>query len=390
MNKANPPDELSEAHTLLRTGNRVQAQLLCRAILARQPDSHDALRLLGKLLTQTGKCGEAVPLLRRAIALSGAEAEPHLHLAQALIGLGCDEDAITVLVAALRGRAVHVPMTILLASALHRGGWVEAAGTLLGDTLFRVGAAPAAMELLEHWQSLMPDDPVPAHRLAALRGDAPPARAADAYVRYLFDRYADKFDASLANLEYHGPALIAQLLKTSGVKPNGRWRVLDAGCGTGLCAPIVRPFAVHLTGVDLSPAMIEKATERGGYDELVIAELTDYLGRNEAQFDLIISADTLIYFGDLRAVFDQAERALRPSGYLAFTLEKEDDDAATCGYRLNANARYSHSKSYVLQTLDDSGLTVRSVDAVTVREGDGEFVYGWAVLAQRYRLEYLQ
>ncbi|HPT56953.1 MAG TPA: methyltransferase domain-containing protein, partial [Casimicrobium sp.] len=353
------------------------------AALAHRPDDRDALRLLGQLLTQTGKFGEAVPLLRRAIVLNAANVELPFYLAQALIGLACDDEAISVLTTALRGRAVHVPMTKALASALHRLGRVDAMRATLGDAVFRLGATPGATELIEHWLSIVPDDPAPAHRLAALRGDAPPARAADAYVTYLFDRYAETFDDSLSKLGYHGPALIEQLLRASEVTPNGQWRVLDAGCGTGLCAPIVRPFAEHLTGVDLSPAMIEKARERGGYDELIVAELTEYLARNAAQFDLIISADTLIYFGDLSALLLRAANALRPAGWFAFTVEKSDDDADVLGYRLNTNTRYSHSKAYVTQALEAAGFVLRAMNEATIREGDGEPQLGWAVLAQR-------
>jgi predicted TPR repeat methyltransferase len=304
-------------------------------------------------------------------------------LAGALIGLARDDEAISVLTTALRGRAVHVPMTKLLASALHHLGRVDDMRTTLGDAVFRLGATPPATELIEHWLSLIPDDPAPAHRLAAMRGDAPPARAADAYVTYLFDRYAETFDDSLSRLGYHGPALIGQLLQATGVSPNGQWRVLDAGCGTGLCAPIVRPFAEHLTGVDLSLAMVEKARERGGYDELVVAELTEYLGRNAARFDLIISADTLIYFGDLSALLARAANALCPAGWFAFTVEKTDDDTDVLGYRLNTNTRYSHSKAYVMQELDAAGFVLRAMNETTIREGDGEPQLGWAVLAQR-------
>jgi predicted TPR repeat methyltransferase len=383
VNPTNPANDLSQAHTLLRAGNVAQAEAVCRAALAHRPDDRDALRLLGQLLTQTGKFGEAVPLLRRAIVLNAANVELPFYLAQALIGLACDDEAISVLTTALRGRAVHVPMTKALASALHRLGRVDAMRATLGDAVFRLGATPGATELIEHWLSIVPDDPAPAHRLAALRGDAPPARAADAYVTYLFDRYAETFDDSLSKLGYHGPALIEQLLRASEVTPNGQWRVLDAGCGTGLCAPIVRPFAEHLTGVDLSPAMIEKARERGGYDELIVAELTEYLARNAAQFDLIISADTLIYFGDLSALLLRAANALRPAGWFAFTVEKSDDDADVLGYRLNTNTRYSHSKAYVTQALEAAGFVLRAMNEATIREGDGEPQLGWAVLAQR-------
>ncbi len=379
----NTAAEMKLVHVLLRSGNVSNAQIACRAVLARHPDQPDALRLLGQLLARAGNFGEAAPLLRRAIGHHPTGIEAHHNLAQALIGLGRDDEAVAVLTTALRARAVHVPMTKLLASALHHLGRVNDMRTTLGDAIFRLGATPAGTELIEHWLSLIPDDPAPAHRLAALRGDAPPARAADEYVTYLFDRYAETFDDSLSKLGYHGPALIAQLLRASEMTPNGQCRVLDAGCGTGLCAQIVRPFAEHLTGVDLSSAMIEKARERGGYDELVVAELTEYLGRSAAQFDLIISADTLIYFGDLSALLLRAAHALRPAGWFAFTVEKSDDDADVRGYRLNTNTRYSHSKAYVTQALDAAGFVLRAMNQATIREGDGEPQLGWAVLAQR-------
>ncbi len=303
------------------------------------------------------------------------------YLAQALIGLGRDDEAIPLLAAALRGRTLNMPMTKLLATVLHRSGRSGEARELLGDAVFRIGATPVTSELIEYWHRLMPDDPAPAHRLAALSGGAPPDRAADAYVTYLFDRYAETFDESLLSLGYHGPALIANLLQTAGISPNGKLRILDAGCGTGLCAATVRPFAAHLTGVDLSPAMLEKARQRGGYDALMVAELTDYLSRSSALFDLIFSVDTLIYFGDLSSVLQNAANALRPAGWLAFTIERTDD--APLGYRLNANARYSHTTVYVTQQLTDAGFTVAAMDSVVIRYDDDQPVHGLAVLARR-------
>ena len=53
--------------------------------------------------------------------------------------------------------------------------------------------------------------------------------------------------------------------------------VLDAGCGTGLCGPLLRTRAKRMTGVDLSPKMIEWAAERGIYDRLAAEELTTFL-----------------------------------------------------------------------------------------------------------------
>ena len=45
--------------------------------------------------------------------------------------------------------------------------------------------------------------------------------------------------------------------------------VLDAGCGTGLCGPLVAPYARRLVGVDLSARMLDAGRRRDSvYDEL--------------------------------------------------------------------------------------------------------------------------
>ncbi len=58
--------------------------------------------------------------------------------------------------------------------------------------------------------------------------------------------------------------------------------VLDAGCGTGLCAPWLVPYAHRLVGVDLSQAMLDKAAARACYDELAKADLVAFLQSRSA------------------------------------------------------------------------------------------------------------
>ncbi len=91
--------------------------------------------------------------------------------------------------------------------------------------------------------------------------------------------------------------------------------------------------------------------------------------------------DTLIYFGELSTVFRNAATALRPTGYFAFPVEKAD--VASPGYRLNTNAKYSHSTAYVTQQLADTGFDINAMDAAVLRHNDDEPVHGLVVLARR-------
>ena len=94
------------------------------------------------------------------------------------------------------------------------------------------------------------------------------------------------------------------------------------------------------------------------YSELERSELTAYLRARPEEFDVIVAADTLVYFGDLREFCAAAAGALRPSGLLVFTLEHAVD--ATVDYRLELHGRYSHDRGYAEQTLLAAGLRPQS------------------------------
>ena len=88
--------------------------------------------------------------------------------------------------------------------------------------------------------------------------------------------------------------------------------------------------------------MLARAKEKNVYDALVQGELTEYLRSSREAFDLIVSADTLVYFGALEDVVAAAAGALRPHGLLIFTLEHAARGDATLDYRLELHGRYSH------------------------------------------------
>jgi predicted TPR repeat methyltransferase len=191
---------------------------------------------------------------------------------------------------------------------------------------------------------------------------------------------AEGYDAHLLeNLDYRAHQLLMHALSGVLPPPAAALEILDAGCGTGLCGPLLRPYARRLTGVDLAPAMLAKAAGRKVYDELINAELTAFLGRKPDTYDLVCSADTLCYFGALEMVFQAAAKALKPSGFLAFTLEDAGDDFSR--WQLNPQGRYSHSRSYFEEALGKAGLTVHSLSPVVLRNEAKHPVAGHLVVA---------
>lgn len=252
-----------------------------------------------------------------------------------------------------------------------------AAWRRLGAARRRLGDRTGMAEAILGWARAAPDDPSAAHMAAALTGQTLD-RASDEYVRGLFDTYAPRFDEHLTGLHYRAPELVAGEVDRLLAAPVEC--LADLGCGTGLLGPLLRDRAIRLVGVDLSPQMLARAEARGSYDELVEGELTDYLRQRPASFDVLVSADTLNYIGDLRPVFVAAHAALRPGGLFVFTLE-HGDGAAT--YRLERSGRFSHNTGWVRDELDVAGFEAAAVTHCVLRREGGADVAGIVVATAR-------
>jgi predicted TPR repeat methyltransferase len=269
----------------------------------------------------------------------------------------------------------------VLEQALERApGWA-AAWFALGEARQRLGEIDAAAAAFRSTlRADPPDSQGAAARLGLIgRGEAPPSLPA-AYVARLFDQYAPRFEAHLTGaLGYRAPALIAEAL--SAVAPGRRFAsALDIGCGDGLMGEALRDRVGHLTGVDLSPAMIAKARERGVYDALVVGDATAFLARQPpAAFDLVVAADSLVYVGDLAPLFAAVADALAADGLVVFSVETSEDE----GFGLAASMRFAHSRAYVEATAHGAALSPLLIRPESTRREAGRNAPGLICVLER-------
>jgi predicted TPR repeat methyltransferase len=165
---------------------------------------------------------------------------------------------------------------------------------------------------------------------------------------------------------------------------SGRAVLLDAGCGTGWCGPLLRSTAARLVGVDLSPGMLAQAHRRNVYDELHKAELTAFMTTHPATFDFIVSADVLCYFGRLDEAIRAAHDALLPGGLLCFSVEALKDAAPDEEFRLGGHGRYAHAKPYLERVMAEAGFArAPAIEDGVLRQELGKPVEGYIVAARR-------
>lgn len=328
------------------------------------PGRLDALNNLGVLLGRRGDGDGAEKLLHKVIELAPDFADARQNLANHYVRMGRLSDAVQQCCDGL----VVAPRN----AALRR---------ILGIAYSMLGMNEQAIAVWRAWLEAEPGNPLAEFHLSACTGEGIPLRAPDDYVERIFDSFARSFDAKLAELSYRAPEIVAEAVARHAGPGLRKLDQLDAGCGTGLCGPLLAPWARRLAGVDLSDGMLRQAAARACYDELVKGELVAFLRSRTQAWDLVVSADTLCYFGDLGDFATAAATALRPTGLLVFTVEAHPDDDAQPAYRLQHHGRYSHRRSYVESALKAGGLQPLEVSAAVLRMEAGQPVQGWLVVA---------
>ena len=228
-----------------------------------------------------------------------------------------------------------------------------------------------------------------------------PEHAPAAFVKETFDTFAEIFEHKLKKeLAYRTPEELYSL-----VRPHlwNEMRVLDLGCGTGLGAEYYRPFSAFLAGMDCSEKMLEKARQKGLYDELFCNDILRPWPRALSGLDLVYSSDCLVYFGNLARVFSRVHQALRPGGLFAFSVENLDDTAPEAknrtengpgprdsrgeevGWQLHKSGRFAHSEAYIRSVLAKTDFELISLASTEIRREAGRPVKGMLVAARRAR-----
>jgi ubiquinone/menaquinone biosynthesis C-methylase UbiE len=132
--------------------------------------------------------------------------------------------------------------------------------------------------------------------------------------RLIWDRMAPRYDRDMRRLE---PLLFGRDAR-GWVCAQARGDLLDVAIGTGLNLPHYPP-GIHLTGVDLSPAMLAVAAKRAadlGRTVELSEAAAEHLPFPDASFDTVVCTLSLCSVADDKAAIAEMYRVLRPGGQL--------------------------------------------------------------------------
>lgn len=180
---------------------------------------------------------------------------------------------------------------------------------------------------------------------------------ADQHRRLIVDQFT-KQAVPFSQMQNHSPEL---LLAASGVRPDDS--VLDVACGPGLMACEFAKVARHVTGIDLTPAMIEQA--RTLQRSHGLTNLTWHVGDvlplpfPTASFSLVFTRYSFHHLLDPKAVLAEMVRVCRSGGRVVvvdvFTSSPEQAEAYN---RLEKLRDPSHVRALAIEEL--TGLFAES------------------------------
>jgi len=163
-----------------------------------------------------------------------------------------------------------------------------------------------------------------------------------AFCRDLFDwSVAQSSESSVALYSLGNPAILdAATQEVVELLATRRWvtaarDVLEIGCGIGRFERALAPRVRAITGIDVSPRMIEQARARcAGLDNVSLLACTGYdlALFADASFDLVMAIDSFPYLVQsgmalVERHFEEARRVLRPEGDLVIFQFSYREDA---------------------------------------------------------------
>ncbi len=364
------PVKINLANTYLETENFEAAVQYANEALALDSQSYLGWNILGNALLEKEEYQAAVDALEKAEKLDSSDPWLYNSLSRAY------------------------QQTADYAKAL-KAGW-QAVGLSAGEDsqqinfgylLYETAMENNAAEVKDYarrWLKNYPENQIALHMGNAVINEEKIERANDGYLQNIFDVFAPDFEQVLSSLDYQTPQQIGGFLEQFyAADSHPKLKILDAGCGTGLCGKYLKKYAgfFSLSGVDLSSEMLKIAKAKKLYNRLYCQELNTFLGGRKKAYDLIVSADVLTYFGSLDSLFANLFSALKKSGRVIFSVtanEQNDED-----YFLHISGRFQHHETYIKRLLQDNGFILEKQERTRLRKEGEQEVWGWIFAARR-------
>lgn len=350
--------QMGNLYSLLE--NNLEAKKAYKNALLQNPSLVDAMINLANIESKDKNTQEAERLYKKAIEIEPKNVNAHINYGNLLYSeklgtLALEEYRKAVIInpdlpeisnnigIILRDMKEYEEALGLFFNALNKKQESEEYALNIAETLLLLsysGGKDKALKISANWIKAMPDNIYAQHASYSLKGKENPNM--EQYSKKFFDLFAKSYESTLKKIEYS----LIDKIKELEIDFSGT--IIDIGCGTGLIGEKIKTNKNTLTGVDISPKMLEIAKIKGIYDNLVEKDAVSYL-EEKPNFDWLIALDTLGYIKHIETIIE-----LCIGKKLCFSVELLEDESKN--YKIFETGRYKHNPNYITKLLTKHGF----------------------------------
>ncbi len=401
---------MNKGNSLYALGKYDKARECYEKMYQLNQNSYNAVLNLANTCYNLGLFEQAVQYGQIAVDKRPMSADPYIVLGNSCVELGKNDAAVAALKKAYEIAPISDWLCSSIANLFQRiGNWrqclhyawkvfkLKGSHVTIDDHInfayFLYEAQDGAkndedMQLVEmylkRWEDTYADNPVVHHASCAIRNVQEVPAMDLTYVKALFDGFALSFDSILKEIRYQVPELIANSLKENlKTKLFKKRRILDLGCGTGLCVQALKQYFPNeeFYGVDISEKMLEVAEQKQLYNALYADDIINFLENNQEVFHAVVAGDVLTYMGELKNLFRLFAKTVKFNGYLVFSITKNIFNNQD--YFLVPSGRFVHTLAYVQRLLKYCGFKTINVEEAVLRDEGAHEVEGYVITAQK-------
>ena len=169
----------------------------------------------------------------------------------------------------------------------------------------------------------------------------------------------NKYNKDMVDWNYTAPQETVLILKKYAFNRN--YRILDAGCGTGLVGIELKKYGYsNIVGVDFSQSMLDLVPQ-DVYKKIAKVDLNKHLKFKNNTYDVVMCVGTFTYGHVKPQALDELIRITKDKGFICFTINEGIYEEYGFDKKIK---ELSNNKSWDVKEFFKSGyITTKNVDA---------------------------
>lgn len=149
-------------------------------------------------------------------------------------------------------------------------------------------------------------------------------------------------------------------------------KLLDIGIGTGLASINFSRLGLKVFGLDSSQEMLNACQSKSFTQALNLYDMiSEQIPYEDIYFNHVICCGALHFIGDLKALFNEIKRVMKPGGIFSFTIAPQNSELNFTKENTAWGVPiFKHSMKYITELIGEIGFKLRKEQRLLIKGAD--------------------